>query len=90
MAKDIIVVGGGIVGVCSALSLQRAGHHVRLIDSKKPGRETSYGNAGMLAESSFLVMNNPSLIKLLPKILLNRIPGVRVNRWFALKRLPWF
>ena len=55
MAKDIIVVGGGIVGVCSALSLQRAGHHVRLIDAKKPGRETSYGNAGMLAEASFLV-----------------------------------
>ena len=67
MAKDIIVVGGGIVGVCSALSLQRAGHHVRLIDAKKPGRETSYGNAGMLAEASFLVMNNPGLVKILPK-----------------------
>ena len=90
MAKDIIVVGGGIVGVCSALSLQRAGHHVRLIDAKKPGRETSYGNAGMLAEASFLVMNNPGLVKILPKILLNRALGVRVNRWFVLKRLPWF
>ena len=51
MAKDIIVVGGGIVGVCSALALQRAGHDVRLLDAKKPGRETSYGNAGMLAEA---------------------------------------
>ena len=90
MAKDIIVVGGGIVGVCSALSLQRAGHHVRLIDAKKPGRETSYGNAGMLAEASFLVMNNPGLVKILPKILLNRTLGVRVNRWFVHKRLPWF
>ena len=50
MAKDIIVVGGGIVGVCSALLLQRAGHKVRLIDAKKPGRETSYGNAGVFAE----------------------------------------
>ena len=34
MKKDIIVVGGGIVGVCSALLLQRAGHTVRLIDAK--------------------------------------------------------
>ena len=83
MAKDIIVVGGGIVGVCSALSLQRAGHHVRLIDSKKPGRETSYGNAGMLAEASFLVLNSPGLLKILPKLLLNRTLGVRMSRWFA-------
>lgn len=90
MAKVIIVVGGGIVGVCNALSLQRAGHNVRLIDAKKPGRETSYGNAGMLAEASFLVINNPNLLKSLPKLLLNRTPGVRVNWWFALKRLPWF
>ena len=90
MAKDIIVVGGGIVGVCSALSLQRAGYNVRLIDAKKPGRETSYGNAGMFAEASFLVMNNPGLVKILPKILLNQTLGVRVNRWFVLKRLPWF
>ena len=90
MAKDIIVVGGGIVGVCSALFLQFAGHHVRLIDAKKPGRETSYGNAGILAEASFLVMNNPGLLKILPKILLNRTYGVRVSLWFMIKRLPWF
>ncbi len=32
MGKSIIVVGGGIVGVCNALSLQRAGHSVTLID----------------------------------------------------------
>ena len=53
MAKDIIVVGGGIVGICSALLLQQSGHNVRLIDAKKPGRETSYGNAGVFAEASF-------------------------------------
>ena len=68
MAKDIMVVGGGIVGVCSALLLQRAGHKVRLIDEKKPGRETSYGNAGVLAEASFVVLNSPDLLKILPKL----------------------
>ena len=38
MAKKIAVIGGGIVGVCSALDLQQAGHHVTLIDRKQPGR----------------------------------------------------
>ena len=68
MAKDIIVVGGGIVGVCSALLLQRAGHKVRLIDAKKPGRETSYGNAGVFAEASFVVIEQPGSSKNIAKI----------------------
>ena len=50
--KRILVVGGGIVGVCNALALQQAGHQVSLIDRGTPGRETSYGNAGVLSESS--------------------------------------
>jgi len=49
MSKQIIVIGGGIVGVSAALKLQLDGHQVRLIDRKRPGRETSYGNAGVLA-----------------------------------------
>ena len=44
----VAVVGGGIVGVSNALALQKAGHQVTLIDRRTPGRETSYGNAGVL------------------------------------------
>ena len=90
MAKDIIVVGGGIVGICSALLLQQSGHNVRLIDAKEPGRETSYGNAGVLAEASFLVLNSPALLRMLPRMLLNQTLKLRVNHLFLLKRLPWF
>ena len=61
MKRSAIVIGGGIVGVCSALELQKTGNGVILIDRKKPGRETSYGNAGVLSESSVMVINNPSL-----------------------------
>ena len=90
MAKRVIVIGGGIVGVCSALQLQRDGNQVRLIDAKKPGRETSFGNAGVFAEASFVVLNNPELLKTLPKLILNRSNGLRFNLLFVLKRLPWF
>ena len=90
MAKQIIVIGGGIVGVCSALQLQRDGHDVRLIDAKKPGRETSYGNAGVFAEASFIILNNPELLKALPKLLQNQSNELRLNFSFVLRRLPWF
>ena len=45
---DIIVLGAGMVGVGTALSLQQRGHNVILVDRAEPGRETSYGNAGII------------------------------------------
>lgn len=43
-----IVLGAGMVGVSTALALQESGHQVVLLDRKAPGRETSYGNAGII------------------------------------------
>lgn len=48
MAKDILVLGAGMVGVCTALALRQRGHAVVLVDRQTPGRETSYGNAGII------------------------------------------
>lgn len=45
---DTIVLGAGIVGVCVAIHLQRRGRNVLLVDRREPGRETSYGNAGII------------------------------------------
>jgi D-amino-acid dehydrogenase len=45
---DTIVLGAGIVGVCVAIHLQRRGRDVLLVDRRQPGRETSYGNAGII------------------------------------------
>jgi len=85
----MLVVGGGIVGVCNALALQRAGYRVSLIDRGTPGRETSYGNAGVLSESSVAVLNSPGLLKALPKLLLGRSNGLRYSPLFVVKRLGW-
>ncbi len=45
---DVIVLGAGIIGVCVAIHLQRRGLSVLLVDRQAPGRETSYGNAGLI------------------------------------------
>ena len=45
---DTLVLGAGIVGVCVAIHLQRRGRNVLLVDRREPGRETSYGNAGII------------------------------------------
>ena len=84
VTKSITVIGGGIVGVAAALKLQLDGHKVRLIDRREPGRETSYGNAGVLSDSSVYVFNNPGLLKALPRLLFNRSNGLRYNLLFVL------
>lgn len=48
MTSPVIVIGAGMVGTCTALHLQRRGHAVTLVDRGEPGRETSYGNAGII------------------------------------------
>ena len=40
--KSIIVVGAGIVGVSTALWLQKQGEEVILIDSSQPGTGASF------------------------------------------------
>ncbi|MDN3923210.1 NAD(P)/FAD-dependent oxidoreductase [Roseateles violae] len=48
MGQQVLVLGAGMVGTCTALELQLRGHDVVLLDRRGPGQETSYGNAGAI------------------------------------------
>lgn len=48
-STDVGVIGAGVVGLCTALELQRNGYQVTLIDRNEPGLGASFGNAGYLA-----------------------------------------
>ncbi len=87
--QRITVVGGGIVGITTALEFQRRGYQVSLLDPKQPGRETSYGNTGVLSDGSVVISNNPGLRKRLPKLILKKSNALNYSLWFVIKRLPW-
>lgn len=87
--RAVTVLGAGMVGVSCALELQRRGCTVTLVDRQFPVRETSYGNAGVLARSSLIPFNNPTLWPALPRYLSNRSAALRYNPWFALRNLGW-
>jgi D-amino-acid dehydrogenase len=78
-----------MVGVSCALALQKRGIAVTLIDRKEPGRETSYGNAGVLAASSILPLNNPGLFAKIAGYLGNRHPALNLSLRRALTRPGW-
>lgn len=86
---DFVIIGGGIVGITSALELQRRGHQVVLLDRGQPGRETSYGNTGVLSDASIVIVNNPGLLKQLPRLIRNKGLKLRYSPGFVAKRLFW-
>lgn len=78
-----------MVGVSCALALQKRGFTVTLIDRRPPGRETSYGNAGVLARSSLVPLNNPGLFGKLKSYLGNRHPALNLDWKRALTQPGW-
>lgn len=88
-AHSVAVIGGGIVGVATALTLQSEGHRVILFDPREPGSRTSFGNAGGIVSNGFVPNATPGLWKDIPAMLLDRDSPLGV-RWRYLPRaLPW-
>lgn len=76
---DNIVIGGGMVGVSTALALQERGRRVQLLDRRQPGRETSYGNAGIIQTEAVSPYAIPLAFGRLLKIALGRAHDVAWN-----------
>ncbi|APG65382.1 amino acid dehydrogenase [Tenacibaculum todarodis] len=60
--KHCIVIGGGIIGLCSAYYLQKEGHQVTVIDKSNFSSGASYVNAGYITPSHFIPLAAPGMI----------------------------
>lgn len=85
----IIVIGGGFVGMATALWLQRAGQSVTVVDKATTTDRASYGNAGVLASASVVPVTMPGLLGKLPKLLLSPTDPIFVRWPYLPKLLPW-
>lgn len=86
---DAIVLGAGIIGVCTSLHLQLRGYNVCLVDQKAPGHGTSYGNAGLIERSSVIPYHFPRDFSRLVAYALNHQPDVRFDWSYFPKIAPW-
>jgi D-amino-acid dehydrogenase len=59
--KDIIVIGGGIIGVAAAYYLAIQGRSVTLIEKDDIGAGSSHGNAGLIANGFAIPMAAPGV-----------------------------
>jgi D-amino-acid dehydrogenase len=90
MTSQVTVIGGGIVGVCSALFLQRQGFTVTLVEAGNIGEGTSFGNAGNISPGAVVPYLIPGILSEAPKWLLDDEGPLKVRAGYFLKVLPWF
>ena len=81
MKTDILVLGAGMVGTCTALHLAQRGHSVALVDRGAPGGETSYGNSGIIQREAVEPYSFPRDWASLFKVAFKR--GMDVNYHFS-------
>ena len=91
MKQSVIVIGSGITGVSCAEELRRSGAKVTLIDRVEAGdpAQTSFGNAGILAREGIMPIANPSMLKMIPKILLSPSSPIYLKWSYLAKFSPW-
>ena len=64
-AKHVVVIGAGVIGVCSAFYLVRHGYKVTIVDRNEAAHEgCSFGNAGMVVPSHFVPLAAPGMVAL--------------------------
>ena len=65
------------------------GYNVTIIDPNEPGSQTSYGNAGVITDSSLIVINNPQLLKSLFSLIFKTRNSFRYSKLFVITRFFW-
>ena len=87
--KNILIIGAGIIGICTSIELIKKGYSVTLMDPNEPGSQTSYGNAGVITDSSLMIINNPQLLKSLFQLIFKNQTSFRYSKSFIFSRLTW-
>ncbi len=63
--KDVLIIGGGVIGLSTACYCARRGHRVTVIDRNPEQRDgCSFGNAGMVVPSHFVPLAAPGMVAL--------------------------
>ena len=63
MSKSIVIVGGGVIGLCTAYYAMQQGHGVTILERGGPDHDAcSLGNAGMIVPSHFVPLAAPGMV----------------------------
>ena len=87
--KHCIVIGGGIIGLCSAYYLQKEGHQVTVIDKSDLTSGASFVNAGYITPSHIIPLAAPGMITKGIKWMMNPSSPFYIKPRFDKDFLQW-
>ncbi len=89
MQRDIIIVGGGVIGLMSAYFLHKSGRKVTIIDEGSIENSTSFGNAGLLSAFDKSPLSHPGIVFETLKLILKGESPVQFHPRLDLNLYKW-
>lgn len=87
--ERIIIVGGGMNGLCAAYYLQKRNYDITVIDSGDISNSCSFGNMGFLSPSHFTPLASPGIISEGLKYMLSSTSPFYIKPRLNLPFLHW-
>ena len=86
---NLHIIGGGIIGLVTAVTLQARGVKVALLDANEVGQGASLGNAGHIATEQVFPIADASMLRHLPAMLFNPAGPLRLDWRYLPRLMPW-
>ena len=88
--ERIAIIGGGVVGLCCALMLQREGRDVVVVERGEPGESAVAASCGFVAVGEVVPLSKPGILRQVPGWLLDTKGPLRLRPDALPGILPWF
>ncbi len=86
---DVVILGGGVIGLASGLALVRDGLQVRVLERGEPGCGASHGNCGTITPSHAPPLTMPGVLWHALGWMLRRDAPLYVRPGLDMERLRW-
>mgnify|MGYP000032152810 CR=1 FL=1 len=89
MSKKIVIIGGGIIGLCTAYYMQKEGFEVTIVDQSDFSTGASFINAGYITPSHLISLAAPGIISKGIKWMFDASSPFYVKPRFDMDFLKW-
>jgi len=87
--KEVVVIGGGVIGMCTAYYLVKEGHQVTIVDQSTMDFGASYVNAGYISPSHIIPLAAPGVVRQGIKWMFNSASPLYIKPRFDKDFLSW-
>jgi D-amino-acid dehydrogenase len=87
--SDVLILGGGVIGLACAYYLLRSGATVRILEQGTPGCGSSHGNCGTITPSHAAPLAMPGMLGVALRSMLRADAPLYLNPRFDSQRLRW-